>query len=116
MRAGARGPTDPTARQVFVVDTSVIVSGLIGADPNSPPTRILDAMLDGDLLYLMSSALLAEDSTVLRRPRITRLHGRADDELDRFLTELVESVEFSMHGSRATPCGRPTPPATEVGT
>ena len=37
MRAGARRPTDPTARQVFVVDTSVIVSGLIGADPNSPP-------------------------------------------------------------------------------
>ena len=80
-------------------------------------------MLDGDLLYLMSSALLAEYSTVLRRPRITRLHGRADDELDRLLTELdrlltelVESVEFSMHGSRATPCGRPPPPATEVGT
>ena len=41
-----------------IVDTNVIVSGLIGADPNGPPARILDAMLDGNLLYLMSADLL----------------------------------------------------------
>ena len=40
--------------KVCLVDTNVIVSGLIGADPNSPPARILDAMLAGDVLYLMS--------------------------------------------------------------
>ena len=79
-------------RHVFVVDTNVIVSGLIGAGPNSPPARILEAMLEGDLLYLMSSALLAEYSTVLRRPRVARLHGRADDELDRLLTELTANA------------------------
>lgn len=79
-------------RHIFVVDTNVIVSGLIGTDPNSPPARILDAMLDGDLLYLMSSALLAEYSTVLRRPRIARLHGLSDDGLDRLLTELTANA------------------------
>ena len=83
---------DPMTRQVFVVDTNVIVSGLIVADPKSPPARILDAMLDGNLLYLMSNALLAEYSTMLRRPRIARLHGQTEDELDRLLTELTANA------------------------
>ena len=46
-------------------------------------------MLDGDLLYLMSGNLLNEYSSVLRRPRLSRLHGRTDDEVDRLLTDLV---------------------------
>lgn len=107
MWAGAWGTTDPTTRQVFVVDTNVIVSGLIGTDPNSPPVRILDAMLNGDLLYLMSSALLAEYSAVLRRPRIARLHSLADDELDRFLTELTANAVWRQPSSH--------PPAPESG-
>lgn len=94
-------------RHVFVVDTNVIVSGLIVAGPNSPPARILDAMLDGDLLYLMSSDLLAEYSAVSRRPRIARLHGRADDELDRLLTELTANAVW-RHPSSG-------PPAPESG-
>lgn len=79
-------------RHVFVVDTYVIVSGLIVGDPNSPSGRILDAMQQGDFLFLMSSALLTEYSTVLRRPRIARLHGLSDDELDRLLTELTANA------------------------
>ena len=75
-----------------IIDTNVIVSGLIGADSNSPPARILDAMLDGDLLYLMSEDLLNEYSSVLRRPRLVRLHGRTDDEIDRLLTDLVANA------------------------
>ena len=75
--------------RVCIVDTNVIVSGLIGADSNSPPARILDAMLDGGLLYLMSGNLLNEYSSVLRRPRLSRLHGRTDDEIDRLMTDLV---------------------------
>ena len=106
-RAGARGTTDPMKRQVFVVDTNVIVSGLIGADPKSPPARILDAMLDGDLLYLMSSVLLAEYSSVLRRRRIARLHGRADDELDRLLTDLTANAVWRQPST--------DPPAPESG-
>ena len=75
--------------QPCIVDTNVIVSGLIGSDPKSPPALILDAMLDGRLLYLMSDALLNEYSSVLRRPRLVRLHGLTDDEIDRLLTDLV---------------------------
>ena len=66
-------------RAVFVVDTNVVVSGVIVGDPASPPARVLDAMLDGRLLYLMSGALFAEYSEVLRRAAIARLHRRTLD-------------------------------------
>lgn len=77
---------------VCVVDTTVIVSGLIGADPNSPPARILDAMLDGGFIYLMSDELLSEYSCVLRRPGLVRLHGLTGEELDRLLADLVANA------------------------
>ena len=75
-----------------VIDTNVIVSGLIGADSNSPPARILDAMLDGKISYLMSSELLDEYLTVLRRPRLVFVHGLAEEELDHLLTDLVANA------------------------
>lgn len=75
-----------------IIDTNVIISGLIGAEPNSPPTLILDAMLDGKLLYLMSDDLLDEYSSVLRRPGLVRLHGLIDDEIDRLLSDLVANA------------------------
>ena len=37
----------------------------------------------------MSDDLLNEYSSVLRRPRLVRLHGLTDDEIDRLLTDLV---------------------------
>ena len=77
---------------VGVVDTNVIVSGLIGADPNSPPARILDAMLVGGFIYLLSDELLSEYSNVLRRPGLVRLHGLTDEELDRLLADLVANA------------------------
>ena len=78
--------------KVRIVDTNVIVSGLIGADSNSPPARILDAMLDGTLLYVMSDDLLDEYSSVLRRSGLVRLHGRTDEEIDRLLAGLVANA------------------------
>ena len=77
---------------VCVVDTNIVVSAVVGADSNSPPARILDAMLDGALLYLMSSDLLDEYSSVLRRPGLVRLHGRTDDDIDQLLASLVSSA------------------------
>ena len=76
-------------RAVFVVDTNVVVSGAIGLDRKSPPALILDAMLDGRLVYLMSGTLFAEYSEVLHRPAVARLHRRTDDEIDRLLTVLA---------------------------
>lgn len=77
---------------VFVVDTNVVVSGAMSVDPGSPTARILDAMLDGRIIHLMSGSLLAEYSQVLRRPGIARLHRLADDDIDRLLTVLAANA------------------------
>ncbi|WP_420633951.1 putative toxin-antitoxin system toxin component, PIN family [Candidatus Palauibacter sp.] len=77
---------------VFVVDTNVIVSALISSDSKAPPAQILEAMLGGGLLYLMSSDLLTEYASVLRRPRLVRLHGRSEAEIDQLLAELTANA------------------------
>lgn len=77
---------------VFVVDTNVVVSALITSDATSPTAIILDAMLDGGLLYLMSEDLIAEYAAVLRRPALVRLHGLSDREIDQLLTELTANA------------------------
>ena len=89
-------------RTVLVVDTNVIVSGIIGSDPASPPARILDAMADGRLVYLMSGSLFAEYSDVLRRPAIVRLHRLADDEVDRLLTVLAANAMWREPATAAS--------------
>ena len=93
---------------VFVVDTNVIVSALIGSDSKAPPVRILEAMLDGSILYLMSGELLIEYASVLRRPRLVRLHGRSEEEIDRLLAELTANAIW-----RDAPAGDMAPDASD---
>jgi putative PIN family toxin of toxin-antitoxin system len=52
----------------WVIDTNVVVSGLL--NPNGPPARILDAMLDGRVKLVYDARILAEYRDVLRRPRL----------------------------------------------
>ena len=73
----------------LVVDTNVIVAGLIGAQPRSPPARILDALLIGRVPYLLSVALLVEYRAVLLRPKITRHHRLSATEVDSILEQLA---------------------------
>lgn len=80
------------ASAVCVVDTNVVVSGLISGDKNSPAVFVLDAMLDGRLVYLLSQELLNGYSTVLRRDRLMRLHGLSNQDIDRLLTHLVANA------------------------
>ena len=88
---------------VWVVDTNVVVSGLISSKVSSPPALILDAMLDGRLVYLMSEQLLNEYSTVLRRENLVRLHGLNSNELELLLIELVANAMWrkpaAAHGA-----------------
>ena len=78
--------------RLFIVDTNVLVAGLITSQPSSPTAQVLDAMLDGRLLYLLSPALLHEYRQVLLRPKLTRLHGLGEVEVDRLLTELTANA------------------------
>ena len=79
-------------RKVFIVDTNVVVSALIGSDPDSPPVRILDAMLEGAFPYVMSTALFSEYSSVLRRPAVVRQHGLTGSEVALLLNNLTENA------------------------
>jgi len=77
---------------VFVVDTNVVVAGLVTGSSSSPVALVLDAMLSGGLVFLLSPALLYEYRSVLSRPKLTNLHGLTEAEIDQFLVELTANA------------------------
>ena len=83
---------------VYVVDTNVVVAGLLAASPSSPVALILDAMLAGTLVYLLSPPLLAEYRSVLLRPKPTRRHGLTESEVDAVLAELAANAMWREPG------------------
>lgn len=90
-----------TARStaLVVVDTNVVVAGLITAEAGAPTARILDAMLGGRLRYLLSEELLAEYRTVLLRPKLVELHGLLPGEIDEILIRIAShAVVRSLAG------------------
>jgi uncharacterized protein len=90
--------------RVFVIDTNVVVAGLITASSASPALAVLDAMLSGALVYLLSPALLEEYRSVLLRPKLASLHGLTEAEVDQVLTELTANAVW-----REPPSGHPAP-------
>ncbi len=78
----------------FIIDTNVLVAGLITHAPNSPTVRVLDAMLEGSLHCVVSPALLDEYRAVLLRPKLQRMHGLTMSELDTFLAEIVANAQW----------------------
>jgi len=78
--------------RIFVVDTNILVAGLISGQPDSPTSQIVDAMLDGRVIYLLSPELLQEYRLVLLRPRLMPLHGLNEEEIDQLLTEITANA------------------------
>lgn len=77
-----------------VVDTNVVVSGLISHA--SAPFRVLDAGAHGRFTWITSEALLSELEGVLRRKKIHRAIGWSDGDRDGFVRTLrVSSVVVS---------------------
>ena len=88
-----------------VIDTNVVVSGLLTSLAASPTVRILDGMLAGRFRFLLSVELLAEYRAVLLRPKIRQRHGLSVAEVDVLLTEIaangaVLEVEPAAGGAR----------------
>lgn len=73
-----------------VVDTNVVVSGLLTHDAGAPTARILDGMLAGRFPFLLSVDLLAEYREVLLRPRLQRLHRLDERAIDAILARLAQ--------------------------
>lgn len=75
-----------------VLDTNVLVSGLLSAQGS--PGRIVDAVMAGRIVPVMSMATLAELEDVLHRPRLQIYFRRADVTPFQFLTTLHALADF----------------------
>lgn len=73
-----------------IIDTNVLVAGLLSGNDQSPVVRILDAMLAGWLPFVLSEELLTEYRNVLLRPKLRKLHGLKVAEIDDILTDLAQ--------------------------
>ncbi|MBE0511387.1 MAG: putative toxin-antitoxin system toxin component, PIN family [Gammaproteobacteria bacterium] len=78
--------------KVFIIDTNVLIAGLLSTQENSPTSRILDGMLNGTLIYLLSPDLLREYRAVLLRPKLRALHKLTESEIDQVLTEITANA------------------------
>ena len=78
------------SREAVIVDTNVIVAGLLTAHDASPVARILDDMLIAAFPFVVSEALLAEYRAVLIRPHLCKLHGLRIAEVEAILTDLAQ--------------------------
>ena len=91
-------------RGPVIIDTNVVVAGLLTANDTSPVARILDGLLAAAFPFALSEALLAEYRTVLVRPALRKLHGLSILEVETLLTELAE------HAIVLTPVAAPAAP------
>jgi predicted nucleic acid-binding protein len=83
--------------RIFIIDNNVLVAGLITSESNSPTAGVSDAMLNGSLFFLLSAELLREYRNVLLGPRIARLHGLNEAEIDQILTEITADDPQDAH-------------------
>lgn len=90
-----------------IIDTNVVVAGLLSSQAEAPTARILDGMLAAEFAYVVSSQLLAEYRDVLCRPRLRKRHGLSTGEIETVLTELA------MHAIVLAVA--PAPPAPDPG-
>lgn len=75
---------------VVIVDTNVVVAGLLSRDAASPVALVLDGMLSAAFPFVVSVALLAEYRSVLLRPALRKLHGLSVTEVDVVLTDIAQ--------------------------
>ena len=73
-----------------LVDTNVVVAGLLTKNEASPAARILDGMLSARFTFVLSEQVLAEYRAVLVRPKLQTLHGLTASETDNILTDIVQ--------------------------
>ncbi|HEY2929411.1 PIN domain-containing protein [Piscinibacter sp.] len=95
------------SRPAVIVDTNIVVAGLLTTHDASPVARILDGMLGAAFPFVVSEALLAEYRSVLVRPTLRKLHGLTIAEVETILTDIAQ------HAIVLAPL--PAPPAPDPG-
>jgi uncharacterized protein len=94
------------SRPAVIVDTNVLVAGLLTGNTTSPVARVLDGMLAAAFPFVVSEALLAEYRAVLVRPALRKQHGLTVAEIDRLLTDIAQHAIVLAPG-----VGSPAPDA-----
>ena len=88
----------------FIIDTNALVAGLLTSHADSPVARILDGMLGAAFPFVLSEALLAEYRAVLVRPRLCKLHGLSEAEIDIILVDIARhAIVLTPVSTAATP-------------
>ncbi|MGH8556661.1 MAG: putative toxin-antitoxin system toxin component, PIN family, partial [Methylococcales bacterium] len=90
-----------------VIDTNVVVSGLLTKNEAATVCKILDGMLEASFCFLLSTDLLNEYNRVLKRPKIRTLHGLSHEEIDRVLTEIASNAIWCNPDPDADPAPDP---------
>ena len=80
--------------KLYIINTNVLVAGLISSQKESPVIAIVDAMLKGLIIYVLSPALLQEYRDVLLRPKLSKIHGLNEKEIDQLLTDIIANAIF----------------------
>jgi predicted nucleic acid-binding protein len=78
--------------RLYIVDTNVLVAGLLTTQADSPTARLVDPMLNGSLMFLLSPALLAEYRGVLIRPKLVAAHRLNTEEMDDLLSHITANA------------------------
>jgi putative PIN family toxin of toxin-antitoxin system len=78
------------SRQAVIVDTNLVVAGLLTGNDASPVARILDGMLAATIRFVVSEVLLAEYHAVLVRPSLRKLYGLSVAEVETLLTDIAQ--------------------------
>jgi putative PIN family toxin of toxin-antitoxin system len=89
-----------------VVDTNVLVAGLLTSSPRSANRKLLDCFRRGDFTLLLSPAALQEIQQVLALPQLRVIHHLTDDEIRLFCLGL----EFAEN-ARVVAGARPVSPS-----
>lgn len=89
-----------------VVDTNVLVSGFISS--SGPPAEIINAILKGAIVPVMSRATFAELEDVLHRPRLQPYFKRVGITRFRFLADLEKVAQFVKPRPSRIPLRDPT--------
>ena len=91
---------------VVIVDTNVVVAGLLTASDTSPVARVLDGMLRASWPFVVSEALLADYHAVLVRPGLRRRHGLTAAQVEVLLTAIAQHAVV-LHPANAAPAPDP---------
>jgi len=85
-----------------VIDTNILVSALLR--PAGPPGQVMAAALAGQLIPVVSDAVLAEYASVLTRPRLG-----LDPRQVRRMLDAMQAVGVRLYPSPTPPAGLPDP-------